>query len=73
MRGPQYAFRIFDKETRSAICLSAHICGKVKKYLLTLLALPHARRDILAGEKRETAFTEPFLRPVVGTEQQCSS
>lgn len=72
MRRSQYAFRIFDKETRSAVCLFAHILGKVK-YLLALLALTHTSRDTLSGAKRETAFTGPFLRPVVGTEQQRGS
>ena len=47
----RYAFRIFDKGTRSAICLFAHILGKVK-YLLALLALPHTSRDTLSGVKR---------------------
>lgn len=69
MRRSQFAFRSFDKETRSTICLFAHILGKAK-YLPALLALQHASRDSLSGEKRGTAFTEPFLRPVVGTEQQ---
>lgn len=69
MRTSQYAFRIFDKETRSAICLFAHILSKLK-YLLTLLALPQTSRDTLSGKKRETAFTGSFLRPVLGTEHQ---
>lgn len=72
MRTSQYTFRIFDKETRPAICLFAHILSKLK-YLLTLPALPQTSRDTLSGKKRETAFTGPFLRPVVETEHQWGS
>lgn len=45
-----------------------YILSKLK-YLLTFLTLPQT----LSGKKRETAFTGPFLRPVVGIEQQCGS
>lgn len=60
MRRSQYAFRISDKETRSAICLFAHILGEVK-YLLTLLALPHTGRDTDRGEKGN-CFHWAFLK-----------